>query len=392
MQLKPTTATAPKNRPFPSHTKLWWKVIPLLLLLLTLTATVATATTPTDFDQEILLQMDQNDIPGLGVCIVKDGAVHWCQGYGWAVIDQLPTTEHTPFLIASISKLFTTVSLLQLRDTGAFALDDDINANLDFTIIHPKGGLITYRRLATHTAGIKDNWAVMDTFYTYGGQDPEITLEEWAFGYFNRAGDYYNRTKNFAAAPGRQFLYSNEGAALNGYLIETITGIDYAQYSQTNLLQPLALTNTSWRIEDYDLDTIAMPYTRPGGNYQPTGHYTFADYPNGGLRTSAHDLARFLAAIANGGILDGQRILAEDTVAEMLTIQPPPNDHGRQAIGWYTTTLNGETWIGHNGGELGVCSDLWLRQSDGLGIVLLANGNCITPQMLQLLIDHAETQ
>jgi CubicO group peptidase (beta-lactamase class C family) len=363
-----------------------------VLLLTALTATVATASTPTDFDTEIQLQMDQNNIPGLGVCIVKNGAVHWCEGYGWAVIDQLPTTEHTPFLLASVSKIVTAVSLMQLRDTGAFQLDDDINDYLDFTIQHPKRGTITFRRLATHTAGIKDNWGVMNQFYTYGGQDPEISLEEWAIGYFTRRGAYYNKTKNFGPAPGQKYLYSNEGAALNGYLIETITGLDYAQYSQTMLLQPLAMNNTSWRFADFDLDTLAMPYTRPGGTYQPAGHYTFADYPNGALRASAYDMARFLAAIANGGILDGQRVLAETTVAEMLTIQPPPNDNGRQAIGWYTTTFDGETWIGHNGGEVGVCTDTWLRQSDGLGIVMLANGECISTEMFELVVDFAESQ
>lgn len=392
MQPKLNTTALLNNRPSTATT--WWKSLLLLLLLLTLTAALtapATAAAPPNFDQKILRQMQQNNIPGLAACIVKDGAVHWCQGYGWAIIDELPATEHTPFLIASVSKIFTVTSLLQLRDTGAFTLDDNINDYLPFTVQHPKGGTITPRQLATHTAGIKDNWSVMDQFYTYGGQDPEIALHDWAFGYFNPAGPYYNRTRNFGAAPGRQYLYSNEGAALNGYLIEAITGTDYAEYSQTNLLQPLGMTNSSWRIEAFDLDTIAMPYTRSGGNYQPTGHYTFADYPNGGLRASAYDLARFLAAIANGGILDGQRILAASTVAEMLTIQPPPNDNGRQALGWYTTTLNRQTWIGHNGGELGVCSDVWLRQSDGLGIVMLANGECITNQMLQLLINHAET-
>ena len=80
------------------------------------------------------------------------------------------------------------------------------------------------------------------------------------------------------------------------------------------------MTRTAWRLRDLPATALAMPYS---AERTPYGHYTFPDYPDGGLRTSVDDLSKFLRAVANGGALGGARILQPASVAEMLRVQYP---------------------------------------------------------------------
>ena len=111
------------------------------------------------------------------------------------------------------------------------------------------------------------------------------------------------------------------------------------------------------------------------------GHYTFADYPNGGLRASAYDLARFVAAHLQGGSLDGVQILAPETVAEIFTEQAS-RPAGPQGWMWYQSAWSGENWWGHGGAEKGVWTETFFRESDTMGFVVLTNGDANNPYPL----------
>jgi CubicO group peptidase (beta-lactamase class C family) len=326
-------------------------------------------------DAIVTAKMAEAHMLGLSTCLVKNAEVVWCKGYGMADIEaNRPVTTDTPFLIASISKTITATTLMQLWQDGLFDLDEDAAADLPFTLEHPTSSEpLTYRRLLTHTASVSDNWDVIDGFYDYEGE-PDISLFECVSGYFDPAGPYYDASNFLPDAPGSAYEYSNMGIALAGLLAEQLTGTDFAALSTANVLQPLGMTRSSWHITDFSPGELAMPYAWEGGAYEAYGQYTFADYPDGGLRATAPDLARFLAAIAAGGALDGVQILAPETLDEMLKVQFPGLDSG-QGLVFYRTTMAGDEWIGHNGGESGVSTDMFYRESDGLGFVLLMNGD-----------------
>jgi CubicO group peptidase (beta-lactamase class C family) len=327
-------------------------------------------------DSLVTHNMAKAHMPGLAACIVKGGKVAWCNGYGLADVEaQRPVTEDTVFLIASISKTVTASVLMQLWEKGAFELDGDVDAAVPFSVQHPTSDSpITYRGLLTHTAGVRDNWDALNKFYDYDGE-PDISLEASVSGYFKPGGAYYDAQQNFLPQPpGAVYEYTNMGVALAGYLAEALSGTDFAVLSREAVLEPLAMKRTSWHITDFKPEELAMPYAWNAGAYEPYGQYTFADYPDGGLRTSAPDLARFLAAITAGGTLDGERILEESTVAEMMKIQLPAVAP-TQGLIFYHMDIGGEDWVGHNGGESGVATDMYYRVSDGLGFVVLMNGD-----------------
>jgi CubicO group peptidase (beta-lactamase class C family) len=105
-------------------------------------------------DATILERMEAGAIPGLAACIVKNAAVSWCNGYGKANLETgAEVTPDTPFILASLSKVFTATAVMQQRDQGTLALDAAVTGDLSFDLAHPNDATpIGYRMLLNHTA------------------------------------------------------------------------------------------------------------------------------------------------------------------------------------------------------------------------------------------------
>jgi CubicO group peptidase (beta-lactamase class C family) len=327
-------------------------------------------------------QIEATGIPGLGAAIVRAGEPFWSGGYGQRHIGpSRPLLTDTPFMLASISKTVAATAVLQLIEDGEFGLDDDIDTILDFTVDNPRvpgDEVITVRHLLTHTSGLIDD---ADVWGGYPGQsnslyelgDSSIPLRDFMVGYFTPGGEWYSASNNFLPnAPGTSFEYSNLATALLGYLVEAATGIPLDDHSDARIFTPLAMTSTGWHLADFVSSDVAMPYESYGSQRVEWGQYGFPDYPNGQLRSSATDLARFLAAWASGGILDGQRVLEAATVAEALTLQVPSIEK-TQGLSWYYETLGSREVVGHNGGDYGATTDMFFEPSTGDGVVVLIN-------------------
>ncbi|MCB9762617.1 MAG: beta-lactamase family protein [Alphaproteobacteria bacterium] len=334
--------------------------------------------TPASLDEDVAAGMQAARVPGLSACLTSGDRVLWCRGYGWANVEtEVPATADTPFLLASVSKLFTATAVLQAHARGELDLDQDADALVPFSFQHPDapGTPITPRALLAHVGGIADNDAVMDTFYTTG-QDPSVSLAALNEGYFDPDGQWYDADRNFEPdGPEQVYSYANMGYAALGYLAEAATGQDFVALTEARIFEPLGMDRTSWRVADLDLDEVAMPYRFRAGSYEPQGHYTFADFPNGGLRSTAQDVACFLAAMAAGGGLGDAEILNTALLEEAMTPAFPRLDDA-QGLGWYREDMGeSQLWIGHSGGENGAATDVFMRQDGSLGLVLLMNGD-----------------
>jgi len=337
--------------------------------------------TPTFLSNAISAKMDLAKIPGLAACIVRDGKVLWADGFGDANIGtSLMATADTPFFLASISKTVTGVCLMQLEEQGLLDLDEDINTHLSFLVENPNhpGVPITFRQLLTHTSGLKDNWNVMDPLYLLG--DSPYALNTFLPDYFVPGGAFYNPNANFNAwAPGSKYQYCNQAVSLVGLLVEVISGQDFADYAMDNVLTPLGMSNSSFRLADFDPNAIAMPYVWAASQYAPTGHYGYPDYPAGTLRSSVLDMAIFMQMIMEDGTYNGTQILSAASVQEMKTVQYPTVDN-TQGLIFYYDNIFGDWNIGHDGGDPGVSTDMYYRPSDGVGVILLANSDFSFPQ------------
>ncbi len=330
-----------------------------------------------DLDRTIEAKMASGHLPGLGACIVKDGDLVWCGAYGSKdETGTRPVTTDTPFIWASVSKLVTATAIGMLAEQGRIDLDASVDQHLDYSIRHPNAPhqTITTRAVLAHVGGLDDNYDVIET-YIERDRDPTRSLGSVVENYFSPAGDDYDPDWNFVpAGPLERNVYSNMGYALLGHQVEAATGGDFADWTVSNIFEPLGMYNSGWYLADFNRADLAEPIAWKDGESVPKGHYTFADYPNGGLRSSVHDMGCFLAMASRGGNLYGVEVLPSERLIDMMQPAYPAIDRS-QGLGWYYENQGErDPWIGHSGGEVGVASDLFMRQDGSVGFVVVANG------------------
>ncbi len=354
-------------------------------------------------DDFIREKLQANSTPGLGACLVKKDKLVWIGAFGWADMEnKKPMTEKTIQNIGSISKTITATAVMQLWEKGKFQLDDDVNKYLPFPVRNPHfpDEPITFRQLLTHKSSIKDGPAYGES---YACGDPTVALKDWIKGYLMPGGKYYSEEGNFhtwkpgtAEIPKGPRAYTNVGFGLLGYLVEVISGQDFAMYCKKNIFTPLGMKNTGWYLADVNVANHAIPYTliserlqlpdgitfetflpRYGKDKQSTKigelfpHclYSFFNYPDGLIRTSVRDLSQFLRAYINGGVFEKKRILKEETVQSMLS-----NEHFGRGLCWYEYKLkSGDTAWGHSGGDPGISTQMLFRPQDGVGVIIFFN-------------------
>jgi len=124
---------------------------------------------------------------------------------------------------------------------------------------------------------------------------------------------------------------------------------------------------------DYD-EICGENGTGSSGTLEPLYHYGYSDYPSGQLRTTSNNLAKFIGAYINNGVYNGVRILDSETINFIKEIHYP-NIASQQGLIWYYKNQNGRTLFGHNGGDLGSLTEMFISYSDNIGVVLLSNSS-----------------
>jgi CubicO group peptidase (beta-lactamase class C family) len=338
-------------------------------------------------------EMTSEKFPGVSAIIVKGGEIIWVESYGYADVENSVLVQDTTvFLLASLSKVFTGTAAMQASESGIIDLDTDISTYLTWPLDIPgfENEAVTMRQLMTHSASINDG-AAMDLYYDY--PDPTISLGDCIQRYFSLSGADYDPIDNFiSAAPGTNYSYSNMGTALNGFVTESATGMPFDDFCEDNIFDPLCMEKTAWHFADFDSSHVARPYSYQGGNYVPYPHYGFADYPDGQLRSNAMDLGNFMIAYLNGGTLGANSILTQASINEMWSPQIPSLE-ATQGLNWYQEELfhsGGSTMLwGHNGGEDGVSTDMYLDPVTNIGICILTNGEGDALSICDELYDYA---
>jgi CubicO group peptidase (beta-lactamase class C family) len=365
--------------------------------------------TMAELDEMITKLVADESVPGLAVAIVANGDVAWSKGYGMANIKgKRPVTPDTPFMIGSISKVYTGVGIMQAVEQGHLSLDTNINDYLSFKIDNPylEDEIITLRHLATHTSGIVNNDMTANAAYVVG--DTTVSLTQYLKDNLVAGGKSYDARVNFTKhKPGTSFSYSNIGASLAGDLLEATTGISLDTYTQDHIFDKLGMKNTGWHLRDFeDLLKIATPYNQGvwpwayGEEVQKDIPYfeetsTFGthgflhssspSYPMGGLRSSVNDQGRFLAAIMNNGELDGVRIIEEATLEMMFELQIPgvkidDDEVKRQGLFW---AMDMDGLWGHTGGDLGANNIMFFDPESKVGGVISLN---LGPTLISLAV------
>ena len=241
--------------------------------------------------------------------------------------------------------------------------------------------------LLSHTSSIVDNFQEQyDPVYCYDADCP-MTLEAYFNDIFIAGGALFSEDNFSNNAPGTKEDYSNLASALVGYLVERITQIPFDEYCKNQVFLPLGMTKTEWRLENIPVNEMAIPYDPDIAN---NTHYTFPDYPNGGLRTNVLDLSNFLRAIILDGTLDGAQLLTASSMAEMKTLQFGSNE---QCLSFYFETINNKEYLGHSGGELGTTAEMYFDLNSKVGAIAFSNEeDAPLDNIMSLLFSYGEKQ
>ena len=337
----------------------------------------------TDFDTTLVKAMKTQRIPGAAILTIHDRKISFAKGYGLAdPMTGLAVTPDTIFTIASISKTVTATALMTLYELGKFELDDDVNQYLPFRIYNPAHPNIpiTFRMLLSHTSSIQDSERFFE-YYTLNQTpvlpDSPIPLWEFLKDYLSPDGKIYNAEDNFLKdVPGTKYCYSNTGFGLLGLLAEYISGMPFDKYCKLAIFKPLNMKNTAWYFKDVDTNQMAIPYGYDNSLCEPIryGFYSYPTWPDGALKSSVNEFARFLFIFINEGkSFEGYSLLQSETVKEMMVLHHFPGMDSGQSVGmaWH---FNGQVYW-HDGGDPGISTDICFNPVTSSALIFFCNGN-----------------
>jgi CubicO group peptidase (beta-lactamase class C family) len=318
-------------------------------------------------------------IPALSVGIVHDQDLIWQRSYGLANPQRkLAATAETLYSICSISQVFTSIGIMQLRDAGALELDDTVAAHLDWfrpRQVHRGSGPLTVRALLTHSSGLPREssgsyWSPPDFRFP----DRKTLVEALA----SQATLYPADTR---------FQFSNLGMVLAGEIIAARADMPYTDYVQKRILAPLELQETQPAFPRRQRNAVMAighgARDREGQRPVMPDFDTAGLTPAAGITSNVVDLARFAAW--NFRTLNGAKnpVLAPASLREMQRVHwTDPDWHTTRGLGFEVRRAGDDTLVGHDGACPGFASALALFPEHRLAVIVLANASGIDPQVV----------
>ena len=358
----------------------------LIVLVFQLRANAAQSTPEMKIDRFITHQMTTQHLPGLALAITHENQVMYVKGYGKADTQE-PVTPQTQFPIASLSKSFTAIAVLQLVEARQIDLDTPVKQYLPkFTLADPQtADQITIRHLLNHVSGLSD-WSFSESLH------PQPTTHA------ERVNSLHNARP--VATPGTEFHYFNPNYDVLARVVEVVSGQPFSEYLRSHIFTPLQMSQT------FHATTIAEAQQR--ASRLATGHLMAFAIPftarelsgylggNAGVISIVEDMAKYLILHSNGGRFEDMQLLTPESMALLHT--PPSQLKSSYAMGWFVTTENGRKILQHNGILSTFYTDVAVLPNEKYGIALLYNISALPliafalPQiktgLIQLLTDR----
>lgn len=310
-------------------------------------------------------------IPAVSAAVVHDQQLLWIAGMGYADIERkIPAAANTTYSICSISKLFTSIAVMQLRDAGKVRLDDPVSRHLSwFTIkrTDPRAAEITIEGLLTHSSGLPRE---SDFPYWTG---PEFTFpsrEQVIQRLSNQETLYPAET---------YFQYSNLGITLAGEIVAAASGQPYDAYVRQHILAPVGLRSTTPEMPDGEhgssLATGYSAMTRDGKRVPVTFSKARGIAPAAGYASTAEDLARFASwQFQVLGRKGGEDALKSNTLREMQRVHwVDPDFETTWGLGFSVWRSEAKTFVGHGGSCPGFRTQLLLKPDENVATIFMAN-------------------
>ena len=296
------------------------------------------------------------------VVLAKDGKPLFAKAYGMADMESgRKNTLDTPINLGSMNKMFTGLAITQLVAQGKLAFTDPVGKYLPDYPNQQVRDEVTIHQLLTHTSGLGSYWsdeyvAVKDSITNISGFAELFATQPLMF------------------EPGSDQRYSNAGPVVLGLIIEAITDETYYDFIRKNVYQPAGMQNSDHYTKTETASGKAKGYYLPRdgstteliSNQSDLGNI---GAPAGGGYASANDMLRFATALYDDSLIDAQHR------EEMTTFKTPGGGGGGYAYLYQDGRVNGQRYVGHNGGAPGINAEFAIFPDSGYTLVVLSNTN-----------------
>ncbi len=327
----------------------------LAVLALGVTAVLPASVPEGSIDDFIDSEMPASGVPGLAYAVVDGGGITTAGARGVVRLGgEMLVTPDTPFVVGSISKSFTALSVMQLVEAGKIDLDTEVSHYLDVFSGRP-AGVVTIRQLLSHTSGLSTGQG------NAAHPDPTGEKDELARGVAQLA------EVTPAGAPGTQWDYSNANYEILGRVVEVVSGQEFQAYVAAHILEPAGMEHSF--VADGEVhEDMATGHTPWFGTKRPLPDTTTdrATAPQGGVVASASDLARYLQVMMNG---EDDVLSAE---GKALMMRPANEASPSYGFGWKLEPSTGAVW--HDGVSPGVETLAIMVPAEKTAAVVLVNG------------------
>jgi CubicO group peptidase (beta-lactamase class C family) len=343
------------------------------MLWIAVLAFTAAAQDFTALEQTVRDELARTKTPGASVAIVRGDRVVYAKGFGTANVETGEAVRpEMLFRLGSTTKMLTATALVGLSLEGKI----DINAPIGKYIsgLTPGIAAITANQLLSHTSGIYDEAPM------YGSHDDAALgagIRKWT--------DDWLFTK-----PGRVYSYSNPGYWMAGYLVEVLSGKPYADAMAERVFEAAGMKQTTLR--PFVAMTYPLAQGHDGEHVARPAADNAASWPAGSVFSCAPDLARYVIAFMNDGMLDGKRVLDPRIFATMSAPHADlPGGEGKYGYGLTLQELRGVRLVEHGGSRMGYGSSIRMAPEQRVAVIVLANRSGVsmlatTEKALELML------
>jgi CubicO group peptidase (beta-lactamase class C family) len=320
----------------------------------------------------ILAAIDSHKATGLAVAVAHHGRIIWEEGFGWANRTAgSKVNEHTPFCLASITKPFTTTTLMTLVAAGKISLDDSANKYLsEGSLLKRNAKGATIGLLGAHAGGLPSMFEMFPTASGARQPSPGALLENYG---------------TLAYLPNEVYEYSNIGFVALGTIASNVAGLEFDELLTRQLLEPLDLHDSFFDTDKTRLANGALLYDE---REHPIPEYFTATPPSGELYASAHDLVRFGMFNLKNHLRDQAPILNDHLLDELHKPLFRAPSGAATTFGWFSgETKSGFRVIFKDGGQPGVSTIMYMVPEENLACVALANRSD-NGELVQTLADQ----
>ena len=294
-----------------------------------------------NLDNIVRTLMRKRNTPGIAVGIIKDGETVYSKGFGCRDLkQQLPMDSDTLIGIGSITKSFTAVAIMKLQEQGKLSIDDSAAKYLDYALFksHPD---ITIKHMLSHSSGLPavDAISFNFTFDDFSRIYPACSREDF-MAHMSDAEDY------ILFKPGEKFFYNNDMYACLGFIVESVSGITFANFVQQEILDPLDMNRAVLSKGAFEQDPDSNIMTgylfenKAGKNAAKESEVPIDGYLHapGGIYASMNEMLNYAQCLLNNGEFNGTQLLSAESVAKLFTgnISTPygEGDDPQYALGW----------------------------------------------------------